>query len=483
MKKMSRLNSARGINSLRFKIFAGFTILAFVLLTILNTYPISLMRNQIIFAREAEMRSNFGAFSSALESSPILDYETAATALSILDIGRDYRVLVTDGGGRVVYDNLKSSDIIGKTVLFPEIIEALFGKDVFRCRYDSDAFSYRIACSVTKDAGIVGSVYAYEYDTESAGLLGETQNDIARISFTVTALAAFFIITFTTSLRRRFDKVLEGVNQIREGNYDYRIELKNRDELGTIAEEFNQMSAQLGKNESIRRQFVSDASHELKTPLASIKLLCDSILQAKDIKVEEVREFLGDISDEIDRLTRITEGLLYLSRMENGDRLSGICDLTHTVIKCADRLKFNAKGFDVNIIYNLPETAYVSGNPDMIYQVVFNLMENSIKYNRQGGTVHVTMEASENNTVLHVADTGIGIKEDELERIFDRFYRVDKMRSRQTGGTGLGLSIVGQCMDAIGGHVEVTSTFGEGTCFTVYFKNAPAEKTDEGGAQ
>ena len=474
---------ARRALSLRFAIFAGFILLAVVLLAILNTYPISLMRSQLIRAREAEMRSNFGALSSALESSSVLDYETSAAAVSILDVGRDCRVLITDTSGKVLYDNLKSSDMIGKTVLFSEVIEALYGNDVFRCVYDSEAFRYRVACSVQRDGLTVGTVYAYQYDTENAELLEKTKGDIAKLSFAVTGVAALFIFVFTTSLRRRFDRVLEGVSQISRGNYEYRINMNGSDELGTIAREFDQMSAQLTKNEEIRRQFVSDASHELKTPLASIKLLCDSILQAKDIKTEEVREFLGDISDEIERLTRITEGLLYLSRMENGESVGGICDLTHTVVKSSEMLRGSAGEYEVRFMLDMPESLYVSGNPDLIYQVVFNLMENAVKYNRRGGDVRVSSGHSDGGKVLlYVADTGIGIKEEELERIFDRFYRVDKMRSRQTGGTGLGLSIVGRCMEAIGGHIEVSSTYGEGSCFTVYFEAAP-ESVQEGEEQ
>ena len=159
--------------------------------------------------------------------------------------------------------------------------------------------------------------------------------------------------------------------------------------------------------------------------------------------------------------------------------MDGICDLTHTLVRSTDMLRGNAAQMEVEISYqDLPEMAYVSGNPDMIYQVVFNLMENAVKYNRRGGQVRVALEVRDDQTLLHVADTGIGIQEEELERIFDRFYRVDKMRSRETRGTGLGLSIVGQCMEAIGGHIEVTSTYGEGTCFTAYFNNAPEEEED-----
>ncbi len=475
-----RRTELRTVSSLRFKIFFAFLALAAVLLLVFNTYPVSMIRRQILQSREAEMRANFATLSAALESSGLIDYETASTAVSILDVGRDNRVIVTDGSGKVIYDNLKSTDVIGRTVLFPEVVEALYGNDVFSCRYGPEAFVYRAACSVMHDGRVIGAVYAYRYDSESAGLLTKTQNDIARISFAATAASLFFITLFTGSLRRRFDKVLEGVNQIGQGNYDYRIDLRSRDELGLIAEEFNQMSEQLTKNEEVRRQFVSDASHELKTPLASIKLLCDSILQARDIKVGEVREFLGDISDEISRLTRISDNLLYLSRMESGAPADGVCDLTHTVMRAAELLRGNAREFDVTISCDLPDEAFVSGSGDVVYRVVFNLMENAVKYNRPGGSVQVSVRVEDEKTVLRVADTGIGIREEELERIFDRFYRVDKARSRETRGTGLGLSIVGQCMEAVGGHVEVTSTYGEGTCFSAWFLNAPEVDEHDG---
>ena len=161
--------------------------------------------------------------------------------------------------------------------------------------------------------------------------------------------------------------------------------------------------------------------------------------------------------------------------------MAGICDLTHTLVRASEILRGSAGAKEVEIVcQGLPEAAWVSGNPDMIYQVAFNLLENAIKYNKQGGKVYVALEEREDQTLLHVGDTGIGIREEELERIFDRFYRVDKMRSSETRGTGLGLSIVGQCMEAIGGHIEVTSTYGEGTCFTAYFQKAPEMAGDDG---
>ncbi len=463
------------IFSLRVRIFAVFSFLTVFLLLVLNIYPIRLIRNQMIRVKEGDMRASIGALSAAMESSGIMDYETATTAVNILDVGRSQRVLVTNAAGKVIYDNLKSSGIIGKTLLFPEIISALKGVDIFHCQYDREAFRAKSAYSVMREGVVVGVVYAYEYDTESAEMLIQAQNDILRLSAVAVAVIGGIIMVFTTGLRREFDVVLEGVNQIGQGNFEHRIELGSRDEMAIIAGEFNQMAEYLSKNEEVRRQFVSDASHELKTPLASIKLLVDSILQAREIKQEDTREFLEDVSEEIDRLTRLTEGLLYLSRLETVSSDIERCDLVNVVNKCAERLRPLAGLNNVTIARTLPQSAIAVASSDMAYQVVFNLLENAVKYNREGGKIFVNLSSDEGRVILAIADTGIGMKEEELSRVFDRFYRVDKPRARQTGGAGLGLSIAFQCIEALGGHIEVTSTYGEGSCFTAYFA-APAEE-------
>ena len=260
------------------------------------------------------------------------------------------------------------------------------------------------------------------------------------------------------------------IAQVREGNYDHRIETKSRDEIGEITREFNELSSRLGTTENLRRQFVSNASHELKTPLASIKLLADSILQTEGMRMEDIRDFLGDISDEISRLTRITERLLTLTRLDSGVGTQLVpVNIGETVQRAVRMLEPLAEHNQVTLSCQTAHNCIVMAEEDGIYQIIFNLMENAIKYNRPEGSVRVISYVRDGLCCCMVDDTGIGVPEQELERIFDRFYRVDKARARATGGTGLGLSIVRTTVEQYGGRVwaERRETGGTRFAFTL----------------
>ena len=218
-----------------------------------------------------------------------------------------------------------------------------------------------------------------------------------------------------------------------------------------------------------QKQFVSDASHELKTPLASIKLLTDSILQ-NNMDMDTVKEFVADIGNEADRLTRMTAKLLSLTRAETPQpQESEIIYMAPTVQRVAKMLRTNASWSGVTFCLELDEDTPVLILEDDLYQIVFNLMENGIKYNLPGGTLTVHLGRQEDNAVLTVSDTGMGIPEDALEHIFERFYRVDKARSRKSGGSGLGLAIVRTIVQRNRGEIAVSSTVGKGSVFTVTF--------------
>jgi signal transduction histidine kinase len=214
---------------------------------------------------------------------------------------------------------------------------------------------------------------------------------------------------------------------------------------------------------------VSDASHELKTPLASIKLLSDSILQ-NDMDSETVKEFVGDIGNEADRLNRMTQKLLSLTRIESQeDSDCEIVNIAPTVDRVI-RMLTGIAGENKIVIH----TQVIQDSPiliieDDLYQIVFNLVENGIKYNVPGGELFVTLERVEDNAVIKVRDTGVGIPEDSVGHVFERFYRVDKARSRKSGGSGLGLSIVRNMVERNGGKIEVESKVGEGSTFTLIF--------------
>jgi signal transduction histidine kinase len=220
-------------------------------------------------------------------------------------------------------------------------------------------------------------------------------------------------------------------------------------------------------SEQKRNNFVSDASHELKTPLASIKLLSDSILQY-DMDMDSVREFVGDIGNEADRLNRMTQKLLSLSRIEG--QVDSDCEIIYmapTIERVIRMLQKLAESNDVTFEYNLAEDCTILILEDDLYQIVFNLVENAIKYNVNGGKVFITLCKEDENAVLQIRDTGMGIPEESLGHIFERFYRVEKSRSSDAGGTGLGLSIAKEIIDAHGGEIKVESAEGEGTTTTI----------------
>ncbi|MCD8340817.1 MAG: HAMP domain-containing histidine kinase, partial [Clostridiales bacterium] len=218
------------------------------------------------------------------------------------------------------------------------------------------------------------------------------------------------------------------------------------------------------------------ASHELKTPLASIRLLTDSILQSDQIDMATTKEFVADIGDEAQRLSRITEALLVLTRLDDGQEVpSAVLDLRDSVRDAAHLLEPVAREREVTLHLELEERCPVRSNEDDLYQILFNLMENAIKYNLPGGSVTVSVWQMNDRVQLRVEDTGIGIPEADRDKVFDRFFRVDKARSRAAGGTGLGLSIVWDTVKRWGGDITLGPGVERGTWFLVTFPLAQEE--------
>ena len=266
---------------------------------------------------------------------------------------------------------------------------------------------------------------------------------------------------------------------IQEGDYSHKVNMGGNDELTILGNEFNDLTDRLQNSEQKRSRFVSDASHELKTPLASIKLLSDSILQY-DMDIETVREFVGDIGDEADRLNRMTAKLLSLTKAEGVvAEESEIIFMAPTIHRVVRMLRPNALQEKIAIQLNIETDIPILILEDDLYQIVFNLIENGIKYNLAGGNLTVNLRREEDNAVLTVSDTGMGIPEDAIDHVFERFYRVDKARSRATGGSGLGLAIVKSIVQRNRGDITVTSEVGKGTMFTVVFPAFDTEVEQE----
>jgi signal transduction histidine kinase len=230
------------------------------------------------------------------------------------------------------------------------------------------------------------------------------------------------------------------------------------------------LTERLQISESKRRQFVSDASHELKTPLASIKLLSDSILQY-DMDMETVREFAEDISNEADRLNRMTMKLLALTKDEGNTAIEDaeIIYMSPTVERVIKMLSGIAAANRITITTDLANDSPVLIQEDDLYQITYNLVENGIKYNVKGGSLNISLHRQDEMAILRVSDTGTGIPPESIGHVFERFYRVDKARARQSGGSGLGLAIVRAMVERNNGEINLQSTVGKGTTFAVAF--------------
>ncbi|MGM9563306.1 MAG: sensor histidine kinase [Faecousia sp.] len=447
-----------------------------VVLVILNIYTSTTMRQITFSAQKQALEEKAQLMTTALLQVSDLSSPETEQAIESLDELHTTRTVVVDASGMALYDSLEVGNSVGKLLLFPELVTALKGNDVFYSGYDDGTIESRAAVPLMRGGEILGAVYLMQYDTDQGALINAIQMNVLRISVVLEIGIVLMALVFSIAFSRRLRRILLSVRMMRDGDYSHKIELRGHDEIDRLGREFNNLAERLEQSEQSRRQFISDASHELKTPLATIKLLSDSILQ-NEMDVATQREFIGDIGREADRLGRLSQKLLTLTRLDSAvDEEREIIDPAPTVQKVVRMLQPLAQLRDITLNCRLSDGCSVLMVEDDLYQIAFNLVENAIKYNRDKGSVEVVLQRIGQDMGLTVADTGTGIPEEAREHIFERFYRVDKARSRAAGGAGLGLSIVHDMVTRNFGTIGVSSRPGGGTVFTVTF---PLFETEE----
>jgi len=437
-------------------------------LLLLNTYPLLVSEDLVFHSKANNLQSSVSVMVNALSGLSPLTEENVADAMAVAEETGLSRILVTNGAGRVLYDTREAGSAVGNLALYTEIVQALLGYDAFSCTYQGGAFRSRASSPVMYQSQIIGAVYAYEYDTEQAALLSGLQETLLRLSAVVGVLVLILSLVLSKALTRKIGLLLTAIRQVREGAYSHRADIRGWDEIAQIGHEFNSLTDRLQTTENARRRFVSDASHELKTPLAAIRLLSDSILQTENIDQKTTKEFVADIGRESERLSRITEDLLRLTRLDSGvlDPPAAV-DILPILEQVMRMMNLVAQEKGVDLTYSAGEDCVILATKDETYQVIYNLADNAVKYSAIGGSVQISLGREGEWVVLAVADNGAGIPEADLPRIFERFYRVDKARSRAAGGTGLGLSIVSDTVKRRGGTVEAANRPGGGAVFTV----------------
>ncbi len=466
------------LHSMQLRFALVYVLVILIVLVILNIYPLMVAQDFIFKSKQDSLQGQTAVMSSALAGMETLSRPSVDLVMDQLDTSGLTRVMVTDSSGMVIYDSSAGGNATYQYALLKETSLALNSNSVFFCTYNENQFESCAAAPIVFRNNVIGSVIIYEEDSEQAALLQGVQNTLASLSVVVGVVVIIISIIFSIAMTSRIQTLVRGMGIVREGDYNHKVHMRGKDEMAQMADEFNQLTDRLQTTEEVRRRFVSDASHELKTPLASIRLLTDSILENDAIDMETTRDFVSDIREETDRLIRISEHLLTLTHLDANVETAGenTVNFENTILRVDHMLRPVAEASQVELHYRLQHNCMVKAEADDLYQIVFNLVENAIKYNKPGGDVDILLWKRSRDVVFQVDDSGVGIPEEDIDRIFDRFYRVDKARSREAGGTGLGLSIVRTMVEQYGGSVTATNNEPQGTSFQVVL---PAADSDE----
>ena len=444
----------------------AYIIITAIVLLFLNVYCSETSQKLFYQSKQSSMIEKCLLASTQVEEFDVLNPSTATAAVTQMGSLKVSRLIITDQAGVIVYDSDGTS---ATYALLPEIIRALDGNNVFSWQYHDGAMRSCAATPVYSYGVVTGCVYMMEYDTQQGQLIQSLQQNILTVTIILEALVIVTSIGFALGFSHRIRRIMQSMRIVREGDYTQKLDIKGSDELAFLANEVNELMERLHISETKRSNFVSDASHELKTPLASIKLLSDSILQ-NDMDMDTVREFVADIGNEADRLNRMTLKLLSLSRIES--QQDGDCEIIHvtpTLQKVERMLSGIAEKNQIALKLDILQDCPILILEDDLYQIIFNLVENGIKYNHPGGRLTIRLNRDADNAIVQVIDSGVGIPEDSINHVFERFYRVDKARARKSGGSGLGLAIVKNMVERNQGTISVKSSLGVGSTFTVTF--------------
>ncbi|MBO4837653.1 MAG: HAMP domain-containing protein [Clostridia bacterium] len=431
-----------------------------------------------------------GVESLAVRVAPLLeraDTDALYDQLTVAGGELGGRLMVLDRNGKVQVDTYGTMN--GKRVAYPEVASVLVrgdmadygvhaldnggqirrtGNFLFSRAADTTWVGYCTAGIISRSDVIGVLVLASPVQTMMRNLY-ELRDQMLVIFIVVAVFAILFCLIFSQIITKPVTALTKGIQSMARGDFSTRVRVQGSGEIRRMARTFNSMSEKIESLDQARNQFVSNASHELKTPLATMKVMIESLIYQPEMESGLRTEFLTDINREIDRLSSIVTDLLTLVRMdvrdvkltrENMSMAALVKDTEHLLRPLMEKR-------NQRLVLSLQDDCDMYADRTKLQQVVYNLMENAFKYTQEGGTIWVTLQRSGRSAVLTVRDNGPGIAAEHLPHIFDRFYRVDKARSREAGGTGLGLAIVHQLVVLHGGEIRVESEVGKGTCFTV----------------
>ena len=458
--------------SMRMVLFAMLFVMGVLPMLIQGRLLLTSLSKSQIETRILDIQNQALILSNRLTQSGYLGSEVTDTVLdSQMDVLADVfngRIVVVNEDYRIIRDTFRLAE--GKYHVSEEVIRCFRGEA--SSEYNSGKH-YIIETFPIYSQGSDGEIDGVLLVTASTASILNLMDVVGEkiTMFEVMALIVIIAAIFL-AVRLYLQPVYafrRGLGKIAQGDAET-IRVEDYRELREMSESVSQSFAKLREVDNSRQEFVSNVSHELKTPITSIRVLADSLMSMEDAPVELYREFMNDISDEIDRESKIIDDLLTLVKMDkSAAQVMNISQvnvgaLLELILK---RIRPIAKKRNVELTLETIREVTAEVDEVKMSQAFTNLVENAVKYNREDGWVRVVLDADHKFFTVKVADSGIGIQEEFQTRIFERFYRVDKARSRETGGTGLGLAITRNIIQMHRGTIQVQSTEGEGTVFTV----------------
>jgi len=483
MLKNLRMRFGKKFRSLKFRIFCIILLVGLIPGMILHYGILQNYEQRAISVKTSEVQTQFKILANHLITYNYLtdtNSEVINAELEQLSSLYDGRVLIVDQNFNIVKDTYGISE--GKTIISEEVIRSFKGEDVVN--YDDQNLYLEMVtpiwASITREnnkpegdtvqdtvvKGVLLTSVATDSIQTNVGILNERAS-ILQIIMSIVLIGIAWGLSHV--LVEPFEKVTAAISEVKDGFYTERVVVRDYLETEHIIEAFNELLGRMKILDDSRQEFVSNVSHELKTPITSMKVLADSLIAQENVPVELYEEFMTDIAAEIEREDKIINDLLSLVKLDKtaGELNIESVDINALLELILKRLRPIAKQRDIDVIFASTREVVAEVDEVKLTLAISNLVENGIKYNNDHGYVKITLDADHQFFIISVEDNGLGIPQESTEHIFERFYRVDKSHSREIGGTGLGLAITRSAILMHRGSIKVESEVGKGTAFTV----------------
>lgn len=473
IKKLAK-NVYKKAHTIRFSMICAYVAVTLITLFLMCVYNIGVLSENLYSEKEMKLYAKANMVSQTV--SAVWDAnDDRVMYLRIEDItdrllaGTNIRSVVTDNSYTVLYDNNREANMTGK-VFMREVLKCALDGEQKTSTFESDnGKTLTVSVPIELGGEIIGGVYLAENVSAISKSIDAIRTSL--VLFSILLLFIIIIITVMISyvVTKPLGEFINVAKAVSKGDFSRRVTVKGSHEMEQMGQAFNFMCDELTELDEKRKNFVSDVSHELKTPMAGIKLLCDSLIAAENPDMDTIREFLNDMSEEIDRLTRLINKLLTLTKLDSGTNLNlSKVEINALAMGVLHSLQKLADEKDIALLPDLKdEPIMINADYDKIYECVYNLVVNAIKYTPEGGHVAVRVNLEGSDCIIEVEDDGPGIPDSEKPKVFERFYRLDDSRARDTGGTGLGLAITKEAVLLHKGSIEVLDAEPNGSIFRI----------------